>query len=153
MRRVKLAPPDRPADDKGACLACKLPLAERKVHWFYSFTSPVELFAHIAKEGIATTEEYRRKLARWYADCEDRVHQSECDPKRWTAKTENVRRWSLLAREAKTPDAMDTLAAELLSDGAQRAVKFWTDMWRKNPQGMRLTRSEQDEIAARTLGA
>lgn len=128
------------------CKACQLPAKDRRFHWFYSFSSADKLFQHLAEQGISTSEEYRRKLARWYAECEEIVHTQECRPERWSEKTEHLRKWTLLARSAKTPDELDALAAELLSPDAAESAKFWTRLWRKHLKGGKLTRNEQDEI-------
>jgi hypothetical protein len=130
------------------CLACQLPAEQKKLHWFYSFSSPEKLFAHLADEGISTTEEYRARLADWYRECQSLVASREVDPARYREATEHIRRWTLLVREAKTPEEIDRLAAELLSPDAQGAVRFWTDMWRKHPSGVKVSRDMADDIAS-----
>jgi len=44
---------------------------------------------------------------------------------------EQIRQFSRRARAAYNPDQIDEAAQEYLSQGAQDAVRVWTDMWRK----------------------
>ena len=135
------------------CQACRLPPEERKLHWFYSFSSTEKLFAHLARERVPTTEEFRRAIARWHADCQDAVSERLLAPERYAERTDHLRRWSLHASQVGDPDDMDSLADEMLSSKASGAVKIWTGVWRKSRGSGRLTRDELNDLVARTVNA